>query len=289
MKPFLKWAGGKAQLLPMILPRLPRRIETYYEPFLGGGAVFFALADEGRFQRAVLADANAEIVACYRGVRDHLDAVVAALRGWKYEEACYYAVRELEPSALGLAERAARLIYLNRTCYNGLYRVNRAGKFNVPFGRYTNPRICDEEGLRAASAVLQRAEVLGADFETAVERAQPGDAVYFDPPYLPVSETADFTAYHEWGFDAEAHERLAGVFASLGARDVYALLSNSDAPLARRLYAPFRPALVEATRSINSKASGRGAVMELLVGNMALRQASGRGRSVGRARGAAHL
>jgi DNA adenine methylase len=286
MKPFLKWAGGKQQLLPMILPRLPRRIDTYYEPFLGGGAVFFALAAEGRFRRAVLADANAELLECWRGVRDGVDAVVAALRAWRYEEECYYAVRELDPAALAPAERAARLIYLNRTCYNGLYRVNRAGKFNVPFGRYTNPRICDEEGLRAASAALQRADLLCADFETAVERAQPGDAVYFDPPYLPVSDTSDFTAYHHDGFGPEDHERLAGVFASLGARGVYALLSNSDAPLARRLYHPFRPHFVEALRSINSKANARGSVLEMLVANGRLSRGGGR---VEKARGAAHL
>ncbi|HMJ12699.1 MAG TPA: Dam family site-specific DNA-(adenine-N6)-methyltransferase, partial [Polyangiaceae bacterium] len=198
-RPVLKWAGGKTQLLPEILKRLPGAIETYYEPFVGGAAVFFALAAQGRFKRAVLSDSNPELVGLYRALQRDVDGVIRALGKYRYDESEYYRVRD---SALprSPAARAARLIYLNKTGYNGLYRVNRAGQFNVPFGRYRNPTICDADNLRAAARALRTAEVRVADFARVSRAARAGDAVYFDPPYLPISKTASFTAYDRHAF-----------------------------------------------------------------------------------------
>jgi DNA adenine methylase len=261
----LKWAGGKTQLLAKILERLPDRISTYYEPFVGGGAVFFALAARGRFERAVLADRNQDLVQVYRALRKDVDGVVRALKRYSYDEETYYRVRAQRPR--GLAQRAARLIYLNKTGYNGLYRVNRSGQFNVPFGRHKNPNICDEATLRTAALALSRATVEASDFEAVCERAEPGDAVYLDPPYLPVSKTASFAAYDRHPFGVAEHERLARVFASLEARRVHAVLSNSLTPKTEELYARWPIERVEVPRPINSRAESRGPVPEILVVN----------------------
>ena len=191
-QPVLKWAGGKRRLVPDILAALPERIDTYYEPFLGGGAVFFALAAARRFRRAVLSDQNPDLVCVYEASRDDVVGVIDALSGMRHSEAEYYRVRSSRPRAA--ARRAARIIYLNKTGYNGLYRVNRSGHFNVPFGRYVRPKICDADNLRAVAGALQGVEVLVSDFEAVVAGARNGDAVYFDPPYVPISETASFTS-----------------------------------------------------------------------------------------------
>ena len=264
-RPFLKWAGGKRQLLTEIRRRLPRRMATYYEPFLGGGAVFFALARDGAFERAVLADANRELVEAYRGVRDHLEAVLGLLEQYPYEQDFYYEMRARDPYALDLPHRAARLIYLNRTGYNGLYRLNKKGEFNVPFGRHRNPKIRDEENLRAVSAALQGVDLRNGDFAEAVADAAPGDAVYFDPPYVPISDTAYFTAYDGTTFTMEEQARLAEVMWSLDGRRVHALLSNSESRESRRLYRGLNVERVLASRAINSRADRRGPVGELLV------------------------
>jgi DNA adenine methylase len=263
-RPILKWAGGKTQLLPQILQRLPSAIETYYEPFVGGAAVFFALAAAGRFKRAVLSDMNPELVSLYRCVQRDVEAVIRALSDYRYDEEEYYRVRDsrLPRSA---AARAARLIFLNKTGYNGLYRVNRAGQFNVPFGRYKNPTICDAENLRAAARALRCAELRVGDFATITRRARDGDAVYFDPPYLPLSKTASFTAYDRHAFELADHERLAATFSDLSGRGVAVLLSNSDTRVTRRLFGPFRVETVAVARAINSNASKRGRVSEILV------------------------
>ncbi len=269
--PFLKWAGGKGQLLPPILSRMPAEIVgTYVEPFIGGGAVFFELARLGRITRAKLFDRNAELIATYRAVRDDVEAVIAALARHHNDEEHYYDVRALDPQDLEPAERAARTIFLNRVGFNGLYRVNASGEFNVPFGRYKNPRICDEHGLRLASQALRIAEIEVADFEESCARVEPGDVVYLDPPYLPVSRTASFTSY-SGAFGEDDHRRLASVFASLVDRGAFALLSNSDTKLARQLYAGFKITTVQATRAINSKADRRGAVREILVTGLAVK------------------
>jgi DNA adenine methylase len=264
--PFLKWAGGKRQLLPQIEALLPARIETYYEPFLGGAALFFRLATLGRFKRAVLADANPELVNCYRQIRDHVESVIEVLGKYRNERRRYYAVRAKVPASD--VERAARLIYLNRCGYNGLYRVNSKGQFNVPFGRYRRPLICDVEKLTAASAALQGIEIEVADFEATVGAAGPKDFVYFDPPYVPLSKTSSFTAY-TGQFGAAQQERLARLLRALGSADVPALLSNSYSRVTRELYRDLDCRRVPARRSINSVARGRGPVEEILVRSFA--------------------
>lgn len=269
-RPFLKWAGGKRQILAVILSRLPRRMGTYYEPFLGGGAVFLALASQRPrpFRRAVLADRNRPLIELWTAVQQEVEAVVLALGELirrPQDESTFYSLRELDPSSLSCPQAAARLLYLNRTCYNGLYRVNRSGKFNVPYGRYHRPRILDADNLRAVSRALRHALVLHTDFEGAVARARPGSVVYFDPPYAPVSSTARFTSYDSHPFGEAEQVRLATLFRTLRARGVYALLSNSRVPQTERLYRNLPHDVVSARRAINSRPGGRGPVEELLV------------------------
>lgn len=261
-KPFLKWAGGKTSLLGEILPRLPKKINTYYEPFVGGGAVFFALAAEKRFAKAALADANEDLIETYFSIREDLDVLLRRLKAHaaKHSKEHFYKVRASSGSYI-----AARLIYLNRTCFNGLYRVNRKGEFNVPFGDYKNPTICDEANLRAVSATLRNVVLDPTDFELSVQGAKKGDAVYFDPPYIPLSPTSSFTSYSKGGFNAESQERLSDVARALVKRGVHVLLSQSDTPLAHKLYKGFKIEKVRAPRRVNSKGDKRGDVSELLI------------------------
>jgi DNA adenine methylase len=254
--------GGKRALLPEILPRLPAKIETYYEPFLGGGAVFFALAAEKRFESAVLSDTNEELIETYRTVRDDVGNLIRRLKthAAKHSEEYFYKMR-----AKRGAEVAARMIYLNRTCFNGLYRVNRKGEFNVPFGKYANPTICDAENLRAVFEALDGNDLRNQDFERCVLVAEKGDAVYMDPPYSPASETANFTAYTAGGFGPAEQERLRDVARKLIDRGVHVLLSNSDTPFVRKLYKGFKIEEVQAPRRVNSKGDKRGNVGELLI------------------------
>jgi DNA adenine methylase len=283
LRPILKWAGGKSKLVPQILGRLPQSIDTYYEPFVGGAAVFFALASHQRFKRAVLSDANPELVDVYLGVQKKVSAVIKRLAEYEKRHCRehYYETRERSPSQLDLVERAARLIYLNKTGYNGLYRVNQSGQFNVPMGRYTNPTICDEDRLRAAARVLKKdVAIETGDFERVLAEARPGDAVYFDPPYVPLSKTSSFTAYHSEAFGDDDHARLAKAFRVLTVKGIRAVLSNSNTPLTRRLF-PSTDYSVEhplVARAINSKSSLRGEVKELLVSNSEQVDASSRRR-----------
>lgn len=267
-RPFLKFAGGKTALLSEILPRLPNKINTYYEPFVGGGAVFFALAAEKRFECAVIGDVNKELMGTYAAIAQYVDKIVVYLGAHtkQHSEDHYYKVRK-NADCLSHWMRAARMIYLNRTCFNGLYRVNKSGRFNVPFGNYKNPTICDEENLRAVSFALHRRgiDIAGSDFEVTVARAKKGDAVYMDPPYVPASATANFTAYSAGGFGLEEQVRLRDVAARLVKKGVHVLLSNSDTPLVRNLYCEFKLEKVEAPRRINSKGGKRGNVGELLI------------------------
>jgi len=264
--PFLKWAGGKRQLLAHIEALLPERIDTYFEPFLGGAAVFFRLAAVGRFRRAVLADANPELVNCYKAIRDDVDGVIAELRKYRNERALYYRVRGRDPAKLSPAARAARLIYLNRCGYNGLYRVNSKGQFNVPFGSYRRPVICDEPRLRAAAAALRDVTIECDDFAATLAHVGRRDFVYLDPPYVPLSPTSSFTAYAARVFGAADQERLARTLHDLGTRKVPALLSNSDCRITRDLYRGFDDVQrVPARRAINSVGHARGPVDELLV------------------------
>lgn len=266
--PIIKWAGGKRQMLPVILPRLPQRIRTYFEPFAGGAAVFLALANAGRFQKAVIGDANADLVNVYLQVRDKNAAVIAELRrhAKAHDEKHFYAQRPLMIGNYGVTG-AARFIYLNRTCFNGLFRVNKLGEFNVSFGKYAKPRIADVEGIERASAALQGVEIVHDDFATVVAHAGRGDAAYFDPPYIPASKGSNFRAFHKDGFGVEDQERLARVLRTCAAQGAHVLLSNSDTIESRRIYGvPGNTVeVVGARRNINSDASKRGEVGEILV------------------------
>ena len=272
---FLKWAGGKARLAPHIAERAPPRIQCYHEPFLGGGAVFFALHEEGRIGAATLADGNEALVETYQVVRDDVGKLIRYLGGhareyegreWSRRGQYYYEVRDrLRPRSP--AGKAARLIFLNKTCFNGLYRVNREGRFNVPHGRHYNPRILDREGLREASAALACATIKAIDFGEACARAEPGDFVYLDPPYQPLSDTSDFTEYTKDGFGIAEQRRLREAFDDLTKRGVPALLSNSDHPAIRDLYKRYDIAEVPMGRNINADVAGRAPVIELLIGN----------------------
>ncbi|MEM7674443.1 MAG: DNA adenine methylase [Myxococcota bacterium] len=267
-KPFLKWAGGKRRLLHQIAPILPKRIQTYYEPFLGGGALFFHLAGQRRFERAVLSDINGELIETYRIVRDELDELIDALEvhaAFATSAEYYYAVRAQKPEELSAIMRAARFLFLNRTCFNGLYRVNRSGQFNVPYGKYKRPNVVNADVLRAASKALQGTTLIEGDFETTVATATRGDAVYFDPPYIPASPTASFTAYYAKNFGPPDHMRLLETYRMCGRRGVDAILSNTDVPTTRWLYAGLQFKTVQAPRTINAVATKRGPVNELLV------------------------
>lgn len=263
--PFIKWVGGKRSLLAQIRPHLPEKFGRYFEPFLGGGALFFDLRPE----RATLSDKNDRLVRAYWGVRHHVDEVVRLLSSYRYEREFFEEMRRTDADSLGEAEAAAWFIYLNKTCFNGLYRVNGKGKFNVPFGRYKSPTICDEENLRAAARALSGSEIVCTctDFEKAAREAERGDLVYFDPPYVPISKSSNFTGYTAGGFTKEDQERLRDVADLLRLRGVHVLISNSNAPLVRELYDERRFTIVpiSARRSVNATASGRGAITELLM------------------------
>ncbi len=263
--PFLKWAGGKSKLTAAILGYAPLRCATYFEPFLGGGAVFFAMASAQRFRRAIISDTNGELVNCYRVVRDEVDALLVALEAHRYDQEHYYRVRSWDPASLTPVECAARTIFLNKTGFNGLYRVNSKGLFNVPFGRLTKPNFRDEPLLRAASAVLAGIDVRRGDFEDIIADVRRGDFVYLDPPYVPISRTSRFTAYAPEAFGEAEQERLAATLRRLRAAGVAALLSNSDCPVTRKLYRGLPMESVQVARSINSVPSRRGTVGELLV------------------------
>jgi DNA adenine methylase len=273
MKPIVKWAGGKSKLLPELRQRLPTEIRTYAEPFAGGAALFFALAEEARskrihrraFAKAVLADQNEELIACYRAVRDDVEAVITALGAYRYDKDLFYETRQLDTAGMSDTERAARLLFLNRTCFNGLWRVNASGKFNVPFGRYKNPRFLREDDLRAASAALTGVRIEVADFKAVTKKLGEGDLAYLDPPYVPLSKTAAFTAYGKDGFTAEDQERLADELFAMKKRGVLAMLSNADTKATRALYKGLCIHVVRVPRLINSDPTKRGGTDELIV------------------------
>lgn len=265
-RPPLKAVGGKTFLLPEILPRLPAKIKTYYEPFVGGGAVFFALAAEKRFDRAVLGDANVELMNVYAMIQQHPTHLMRFLeRGFAQDEKSYYKIRAQDPEKLSQRDRAARTIYLNKVGFNGLFRVNGKGVFNVPWGRKKGRALFDEENILACSTALREAALMPFDFEYTVRSAKRGDTVYFDCPYAPLSETANFTAYTAGGFGPEDQKRLRDVAKKLIDRGVHVLLSNSDTPFVRKLYKGFKIEKVEAPRRVNSKGGKRGNVGELLI------------------------
>jgi DNA adenine methylase len=273
-RPFLKWAGGKAGLLSQYRRYLPGPGEyrRYVEPFLGGGALFFHLLPPA----SVLADVNRQLINCYEVVQREVEALIAALAGHRNDRAWFQEVREQDPADLDPVAQAARFVYLNRTCYNGLYRVNRQGRFNVPFGSYRNPRLCDAEGLRAASRALAHTELRCGDFGETTADLGRGDFVYLDPPYVPVSATASFTDYAEEGFGVKDQQRLAALYHELDVRECRLLLSNSRTPLVEALYKAedrgFTFREIKARRVISCNAETRGEITEYLIANYPLPQ-----------------
>jgi DNA adenine methylase len=268
-RPFLKWAGGKTQLVEELTRRLPQKFGNYYEPFVGSGALFFKLYRSGKICRAFLSDLNAELVDTYLAIRDHVEEVIKHLSHYPHTKDFYYSLRDKDPAKMTRQSRVARMIYLNKTGYNGLYRVNKQGKFNVPFGRYKSPRYCDKENLRAVSEALKGVRIFCSSFEKVLGRAKAGDLVYFDPPYVPLSATANFTAYHANGFATADQQTLRDVCAELTRRKVHVMLSNSDTELIRELYASpkFVISKVWANRAINCNGERRSKITELIITN----------------------
>lgn len=269
-KPFLKWAGGKRRVLPMLLDKAPRKWERYHEPFMGGGALFFAFAAQKPRPAgwATISDQNERLVRTFTAVRDDVEALIGRLKEHA-DQHCkdhYYAVRSVDIDDREDVDVAAWLIYLNRTGFNGLYRVNKKGKFNVPIGRYKNPTICDETNLRACSAALQGVNINCEGFDAVLDRAGAMDFVYFDPPYVPASKTSSFTSYTSDGFTNHDQERLRDVARMLKQAEVRVMLSNSDVPRVRKLYTPgFRKHAIQVKRAISANAKKRGAVGELII------------------------
>lgn len=274
-KPFIKWVGGKRQLLDQFrLMNLypPEKFDplknNYFEPFVGGGAVFFDLMPE----KAYLSDLNKELVITYNVIKNNLNLLVKSLRKHKNTKEHFLKIRSKKIDKLTDIEIASRFIYLNRTCFNGLYRVNSKGEFNVPFGQNKNPLICDEKNLEKVSKALQNVEIKNEDYKNVLRYAKKGDFVYFDPPYYPVSKTSSFTAYTKKSFLEKEQIELRDTFVELTKRGCFVMLSNSDTPFINKIYSDIksrkiRISKVYANRAVNSKASGRGKITEVLITN----------------------
>lgn len=247
-KPILKWAGGKTQMLGELLPRVPKNYGRYIEPFFGGGALFFFLKPE----KAIISDSNPELINMYLQVAHHVDDVIECLQKYENTSEMFYEVRSFDWQALPKAEAAARTIYLNKTCFNGLYRVNKNGQFNTPFGKYKNPKICDIDTLRLASKALKKANILCSDYILVLEHyAQPGDFVFLDPPYLPISENSDFKRYTKEQFYEDDHVELAKMIGTLHERGCYVILTNSNHPLVHQLYEQYKIEIIQTKRHIS--------------------------------------
>ncbi len=271
VKPFLKWAGGKRQIVPLIENNLPKNYnyQTYYEPFIGGGALLFTLQPK----KAVINDSNAELINCYTVVRNSVDELIDNLKIHKNNEDYYYGIRDWDREESFQdrtpVERASRIIFLNKTCYNGLFRVNSQGQFNVPFGKYKNPNILDLAVLKAVSKYLNdnQITIFNLDFQDVLKDAKKGDFVYLDPPYDPVSDTASFTGYDVNGFNKDEQIRLKETFDNLDKRGCKLLLSNAYTNFIIDLYKDYKQIKISAIRAINSNAKKRGKVDEILVKN----------------------
>jgi len=272
-KPFLKWVGGKRKVIPQIRKYIPENYHRYFEPFVGGGALFFNLEPE----KAHINDINKTLISAYRNIKNHPDKIIQKLENLQNEffkkndderKISFYEIRDafnnLEDD---LSLKTAYLIFLNKTCFNGMYRENSKGKFNVPFGRYKNPKILNEKNLIAVSKLLQNTNITDYCFEKAGEDAKSEDFIYFDPPYHPLSITSNFTSYSNGGFIKEDQKKLRDVFKNLSDRGCFVMLSNSDTEFIRKIYDGFTIKNISAARLINCKASGRGKINELLIMN----------------------
>jgi DNA adenine methylase len=266
-RPFVKWAGGKSRLLEELILRVPVQFSRYFEPFIGGGALFFHLQP----QEAYLSDINPEIINTYQIIRDKIDELIADLKNHVYTKEYFYKIRNADRSKnyqkWSDVKKASRFIYLNKTCYNGLYRVNSQGQFNVPFGKYVNPKIVDVDNLYACHKVLQLAQINLGSFLEIEEIVNKDDFIYFDPPYAPLNQTSNFTGYSRNGFDDSMQLELKNFCDRLTAAGVRFMLSNSSAPIILDLYKNYNIEFVYAARAINSNAKKRGKIAEVLVTN----------------------
>ena len=268
--PVLKWVGGKRQLIETFLPLLPQRITSYCEPFVGGGALLFHLQPK----MAYINDINTDLICVYRVIRDSVSELIEELKKYKNEADFFYSVRDWDRdmkkySSLSEVEKAARILYLNKTCYNGLYRVNNAGEFNSPFGNYRNPNIVNEPVLRAVSSYFNSATVYfsSMDYAEVLAEIKKSTFVYLDPPYDPISETSNFTGYSKGGFSKEDQIRLRQSCDELNKRNIKFMLSNSATPFIMEQYSKYNITVVQAKRAINSIGSKRGDVDEVVVRN----------------------
>ena len=273
-KPFVKWAGGKRQLIPTLNENLPTSFGTYYEPFLGGGALLFHILTDRIGQKCSISDLNSDLVLAYTVIRNRIDDLITSLKNHernyrKDSKSYYYSIRESNPRSE--VEKTSRLLFMNRTCFNGLYRVNSKGKFNVPLGKYVNPNIVNETNLRSVSHILQssKTSIQCRDFEAVLRYAKKGDLVYFDPPYQPVSETANFTSYTNKNFTPDDLTRLVKICKSLDEKGCNVLLSNSDSKLVSDMFSEkaWKINKIPANRSINSDSKKRTGHFELLIKN----------------------
>ncbi|MCL4408133.1 MAG: DNA adenine methylase [Thermotogae bacterium] len=262
IKPPFKWAGGKGQLIEQFELLLPKKFDLYIEPFVGGGALFFNILPSD----AILIDLNFDVVNFYTVVKNDVEKLIDDLKTHRNESEYYYMMRSVNLDSLNSIQRASRFLYLNKTAYNGLWRVNKKGNFNVPFGRYKNPKILDEDNLRNVSLALRDVSIIWSDFSIALDYAKSNTFVYFDPPYHPLSKTSNFTNY-SGTFNVKDQIRLAECFKLLDKRGCFLMLSNSNTPLVRQLYANYDVHIVRARRMINSKAEGRGEIEEIVVRN----------------------
>ena len=273
-KPFVKWAGGKRQLIPILNENLPKTFGTYFEPFLGGGALLFHMLNERNRQKCNISDLNSDLVLSYTTIRDRVNDLISSLKNHeknyqKDSKFYYYSIRDSNPRSQ--IEKTSRLLFLNRTCFNGLYRVNSKGKFNVPLGKYTNPNIVNEDNLHSVSNILQSSKVSiqCRDFEAVLRDAKKGDLIYFDPPYQPVSDTANFTSYTNKNFTYDDLSRLANLCMKLDEKGCNVLLSNSNSKEVTDMFSkkPWKINKIHANRSINSDSKKRTGHFELLIKN----------------------
>lgn len=275
LKPFIKWAGGKRGLLPELLARIPTQFNNYFEPFVGGGALFFEMKQLGLLENksVYLFDKNSELMNTYQVVKAHPKDLIAMLTEFKanHTKEFYYEIRQLDRNSdfklLNPIYRAARFIYLNKTCFNGLYRVNSKGFFNVPIGSYKNPSICDAETILMTSEALQPIEMIHGCYSNILTLANKHDFIYFDPPYYPLSATSNFTAYGEESFLDAEQTALFEAFKILDSKDCFLMHSNSNSDFIKTLYRDYLIEFVEMERFINSKSSGRGKIKEIIVRN----------------------
>jgi DNA adenine methylase len=273
VKPFIKWAGGKRGLIPQLFDKLPKEFNNYHEPFLGGGAVFFELYSRGMLngKKVYLSDINAELINTYNVVKNNPNQLIENLKLYKknHSKEFYYQVRELDRlkgfKTLDNIERATRFIYLNKTCFNGLYRVNKKGYFNTPIGSYKNPNIVDEETILNASRALQNAIILNQPFDKTIDNVSVNDFVYLDPPYYPLTQTANFTSYDENVFLDEKQQQLFNLFTELNNKKCFVVKSNSNTDFIKKLYKEYTIDFVQANRFINSKSNNRNKIDEVLI------------------------